>query len=387
MIVNISHPTILLGRFPRGRKNYYVNFPARTAVDVREVQESATEIAFRLSEIGRPALTLLALPDSADPRAVWWPITDESGTPVPAADWVAAMERDGCDLLKESGLAALCRTGEWPDPGVTPEQMRRVKMDFRDEITALVSRAANDLMLCGGLVWRRRTDPMYCVEMPSDDAREARTRGFGGMVIRPLHETGERRTCLEMMYIREMPEEQAIEWNTVEDCCWARATYFRADEGDDAMAFWLQRRPPGGPIDGVADIEVIKPECVRSVPSIIHVKATIRTYLGCVHEFVPMLRDVVHHKAMRMLDANEAAWEVFKAHDDVLELLGSVETVMSMVDRDSGLVLDGKDDLVSARSELNYALHRYHQDRATGRLPGRLDPADEAAIEELAFTA
>ena len=373
MIVNIAHPTWLMGRVPRGRVDRLLKVPGCTAVDITEVSESSTEIAFRVSEADRPNLTLLTLPGSAEPNSVWWPIVDEFGAPVPVRTWLSGIEDGG--YLAESGLAQLRdTTEEESNYSVRLGDIRRVSVDYRAEVTASVARAAAGLMVCKGVIWRKRTEPMYCVQKLAE-TMEARD-GFE-ITVGHLLEKGERETSFQSVHSNGMSEAMALERLTVEACLRDQATYFRADETNVAVEFWRTRRSTDLKIARFPYIEVLKPECVRSVPSVIQVKAASRAYLSCVLDFVPRLRDALHHKGMQVYRAFEVAREAVTNHSDVGQFLRPVENLVATVDREKGLVSGGIAELEYARSNLQYAVARFRKDLAIGRLPGWLHGTED----------
>ncbi len=381
MRVNIAHPTWLLGRVPRGRVDRFLKIPGCTAVDIREVPESSTEIAFRVSEVGRPSITLVTLPDSAEPGSVWWPIVDELGAPMPVRTWLTGIEGEGCGFLTESGLAQLRDTAEeQSNYSFGPDDIRRVSFDYRDEVTASVLRAAAELMVCNGMVWRRKTEPMYCVQKLPEPMEEQ--EGFE-ITVGHLLEKGEREMCFQSIHSAGMSEAQAIEQLNVDACLRDQATYFRADEANVAVEFWRSRRSTGLKIARFPYIEVLKPECVRSVPSVIQVKAATRAYLSCVLDFVPRLRDVLHYKGMRVYCSFEAAREAYTNNSDVGEFLRPVESLIATVDCDKGLVSCGLEELEHAQSDLEYAVARFRKDMAIGRLPFK----EEETLEEFTLSS
>lgn len=370
MIVNIAHPTWLIGRVRRGRVDRLLKVQGRTAVDIKEVPESSTEIAFRVLEVDRPSLALLTLPDSSEPRSVWWPIVDKLGVPVPMTKWLAGIEGEADGFLRESGLAQLRDTTEEDcNYSFGPDDIRHVSIDYRHEATSSVLRAAAGLIICNGVVWRRRAEPMYCIQDPVRQMAGEEARNGLEVAVGHLFERGEREACFQSVHSAGASEAEAIERLTVDACIRDRATYFRADETNAAVQFWQSRRPStGGDIVRFPHIEVLKPECVRSVPSVIQLKAATSAYLACVLDFVPRLRDVLHYKGTQVYCAFEEAREAFTSHSEVRQFLSPVATLIAMVDRDKGLVSDGIEELEYARSDLEYAVGRFRNDIAIGRL-------------------
>lgn len=223
MKCTIAHPTWLNGTPKRQPTTRLVPIASETTVEIEEVPDAGASTAFRI--VSKGGVTNLVCRHGSDD--VWWPLMAGTGKALPAQMWARLMGRSANDGKAEFGISAvLDKELGWPENGLTENDVIAVKDDYRDLCRTIVLKAASEVMVWRGTVWRRLGEPVY---------RGSPSRQNSCVV--PLGLAAETAVDFHASLARGEDPAKARHMTLLRDPAMVKGLYFRVDERDKALSF------------------------------------------------------------------------------------------------------------------------------------------------------